>query len=149
MKTNILLLGLILCACACNKPESTTQTPVIKEPTSPLVGVWEMTDRYLYEKGQISDSMEVKDATKNVKIFTPTRYMWSGRALPDQKEYFGYGRYEWTDSTFTTYADYYSRAMVGHSKKTTMAYHIKDNIYTQIHSDSTGPYYAEKYRRIE
>lgn len=155
--TAFTLVTLFLLGTSCknehqDRAESSTSDIEKKEQLS-LVGTWELTSFYNYIDNEIADTIPLREGNKQMKIYTPTRVMWSKRIASEPVDWFGYGRYSHTDSTLTEVLDYGSITMneiIKQRKEFVFNLILDKDRFTQIELDDEGNIiYAENYIRIE
>lgn len=138
-------------SCQENKAEENQLVPEPKELT--LEGAWEMVGFYNYSNNVIIDSFNTQNGYKQVKMFTDNKVMWSKKMPSDSTDWFGYGSYEFRDSTLLEIMDYGSKIMnqvIAERKE--FKYHIilDENQFSQIEMDEEGNLvYSENYKRID
>jgi len=116
MKNIILLLCLFLSLYSC-KQETTQEEPLPYEETEVednmnLDGVWELVSFYNYEDNEVKDTIVNSEDTRQIKMFSSGKIVWTRRAPADKVDYFGYGSYVITDSTLTETLEFGSVAML-------------------------------------
>ncbi|GAA4818609.1 hypothetical protein [Litoribaculum gwangyangense] len=118
-----------------------------------LEGVWQMVGYYNYQDNEIIDSFMSSDNYKQIKIYTPTKVMWSRLNKLDSTDWFGYGDYKITDSTLTETIVYGSNSMnkaIERSNIFNFELILNDSTYNQIELDENGDrILSENYIRIE
>jgi len=146
MKQIITAIFILLFFNACNQENGPKESN-----KNSLKGVWEMVRVYYYENGKLTDTIEVPEYGKHMKIFHTTKYMWSNQPKSkDSLEWFAYGNYSKKGDTLFEHKEYASKAMKGHSNTSKWLLTIEKNRYTQIGLDNKGDlYYGEVYKRIE
>lgn len=144
---NVLLIAL-LCGGAITACQADTSSASHAE-TIDIRGVWDMTHRYFYEDGKLTETLIVKPENRQVKIYTQSKFMWSSKPR-DSKDWHAYGNYSIDGETLTETKDYAAQAMAAHSSKTVTRIEKTDTGFKQIFS---GPdnvvFYAETFTRIE
>lgn len=146
------LVALFLLSCKNDKMSNTAEAiEVIVKPS--LVGVWQMVGYYNYTDNKVSDSFMSSDIYKQIKIYSPTKVMWSRINKLDSTDWFGYGDYKTTDSTLVETINYGSNSMNKAIEKNNVfhfALELKEHTYNQIELDENGDrILAEKYNRVE
>lgn len=118
-----------------------------------LEGTWELTGFYNYKNNKIVDSFTKHDDFKQVKIYTPTKVMWSKKVPNDSTDWFGYGHYTLSDTTLTEMLYYGSKVMnqvIDEKIKFQYELILEKDKFTQIELDENGDrIYSENYIRIE
>ncbi|WP_052823403.1 hypothetical protein [Neotamlana sedimentorum] len=120
-----------------------------------LIGVWEMVGYYNYRNNKILDSFMSSDSYKQIKIYTPTKVMWSRLNKLDSTDYFGYGDYKTTDSTLHENLVFGSNVVNkfidgDHGHHFYFELELDKNKFSQIELDENGDrILAENYMRIE
>lgn len=153
MKKAIIITFSFLIFLSCQDSEN-KQTVINNENQKPsLIGAWELTGFYNYKNNVIIDSFTKSEDFKQVKIYSPTKVMWSKKVPNDTTDWFGYGSYAIDSTKLTEVLDYGSKVMNQVIKeKTKFEYELlleKDK-FTQIELDENGDrIYSEIYERIE
>lgn len=118
-----------------------------------LVGVWQMVGYYNYNDNKITDSFMSSDSYKQIKIYTPTKVMWSRLNKQDSTDWFGYGDYKVIDSTLSETIVYGSNSMNKAIEKNNVFNFeliLNKDTYHQIELDENGDrILSENYIRIE
>lgn len=118
-----------------------------------LEGTWELVGYYNYMDNKVTDSFKVSDGYRQIKMYTPTKVMWSRDVPKDSMEWYGYGEYKVTDSHLTEVLEYGSESMSNIiDEKGVFHFELKarKNSYSQIELDEEGNrVYSENYKRIE
>lgn len=154
MKTIITSLLILLVFVSC-KDQKDTNTTIAKTDINKhtLVGVWEMKGYYNYNNNKIVDSFLSSDQYRQIKIYTPTKIMWSRLNTLDSTDWFGYGDYKTTDSTLTETISYGSNSMnkvIKNSNTFNFELVLNENTFYQIELDENGDrILSENYKRIE
>lgn len=155
MKVNaILLLTLVLLASCKDKDMSETSLKN-NEKKLTLQGTWELISRYNYIDNEVSDSFNIAEGYRQVKMYTPTKVMWSKKVPADSTELFGYGSYEINENgdRLTEVLDYGSAMMsiiIEEEKEFIFELQLKENSFVQIELDDEGNrVISENYIRIE
>jgi len=146
------LAVLFLSSCKNNKhPKELKIKELIKEKT--IEGVWELVGFYNYKDNKIVDSFMSNDTYRQIKIYTPTKVMWSRLNGLDSTDWFGYGDYKTTDSTLTETIYYGSNSMnkaIEKSNKFNFELILNGTTYSQVYFNDEGDrVLAENYIRIE
>lgn len=148
-----ILCGIVFnCEKNSDKSTSTVLSENNKTRTS-IEGVWELTGYYNYIDNKVSDSFGTYDGLTQVKMYTPTKVMWSKNVPSDSSEWFGYGSYEVNDGELKEILDYGSQMMskiIEERKAFIYELVLEPNKFTQIELDEDGNrIYSENYKRIE
>jgi hypothetical protein len=120
-----------------------------------LEGTWELISRYNYVDNKVSDSFGLAEGYRQVKMYTPTKVMWSRKRPADSTEWFGYGSYEVnTDrDILMEVLDYGSVMMseiIEEEKEFIFELNLKENSFIQIELDDEGNrVISENYIRID
>lgn len=154
MRHHILLFLALFSLFSCkDKETATSELSSNKQLT--LIGTWELISRYNYVDNKITDSFGLSDGYRQVKMYSPTKVMWSRMRPADSSEWFGYGSYEINDSrdSLTEVLDYGSTMMskiIEEQKEFTFELLLKKNSFIQIELDDDGNrVISENYIRIE
>ncbi|WP_142786440.1 hypothetical protein [Changchengzhania lutea] len=154
MKTlfSCLLAAILLISCKNDKTPETSESAVIDKKPS-LEGVWQMVGYYNYMDNKITDSFMSSDTYKQIKIYTPTKVMWSRLNKQDSTDWFGYGNYKITDSTLRETIVYGSNSMnkaIEKNNEFKFELVVNENTFNQIELDENGDrILSENYIRIE
>lgn len=155
---NLLIISVFLClifaGCKDNKSadqnDSTENYPGEKLS---LEGVWELVSYYNYVNDQVSDTIYRSTNLKQIKMYTKSKVMWSKSLPSDSLEWFGYGSYEFSDSTLYEALDYGSKTMnkiLMDQTEFQFQLFLEKDKFTQIEIDADGNLiYGENYIRIE
>lgn len=118
-----------------------------------LNGAWELIGFYNYVDNKVSDSFRTNEGYRQVKIYTPTKVMWSKNVPSDSTEWFGYGTYRVNGDSLIEILDYGSKMMskiIQERKEFVYELDLDDNTFSQIEIDDQGNrIYSENYKRIE
>ena len=149
-----LCLGLLLIGCKSEpKEHSTTDLDATSDLEASIEGVWELTGYYNYSDNKVIDSFNINTGSRQVKMYSPTRVMWSKNVPSDSTEWFGYGTYTVKDGELTEILDYGSemmRRIIDEKKEFTYELLLDKDRFTQIEIDEDGNrIYSENYTRIE
>lgn len=148
----LILIGFLLLSCE-NKDNKTEENRTASEIRTPLEGAWELVGYYNYADNVVTDSFDTSEGYRQVKMYTPSRVMWSKSIPSDSSEWFGYGRYNLDGNQMVEVLDYGSEMMskiIQEKKEFKYELIIKDNYFSQIEMDENGnKIYAENYKRIE
>lgn len=148
-----ILIVFFLTSCKNDKMSDSKKVVENQEKKSTLVGVWQMVGYYNYHDNEIVDSFMSSDSYKQIKIYTPTKVMWSRLNKQDSTDWFGFGNYKITDSTLTETLVYGSNSMnktIEKNNEFNFELVINDNTFNQIELDENGDrILSENYVRIE
>lgn len=148
--TTTYLVALLFISCKNDKMPKDEEIS-IKKPN--IEGVWQMVGYYNYQDNEILDSFMSSDQYKQIKIYTPTKVMWSRLNKLDSTDWFGYGDYKITDSTLSETIFYGSNSMNKAIEKNNVFNFeliLKESSYNQIELDENGDrILSENYIRIE
>lgn len=142
LRISILLLGIVFVSCKNDARD--TQYPVTKhnEPNAKtLEGAWELTSFYNYVDNKIADSFNTREGYRQIKIYTPTKVMWSKQVPSDSTEWFGYGNYRIDDNHLIEVLEYGSKMMskiIQERKEFTYELHLEQGKFSQIEIDEDG-----------
>ncbi|MBT8267508.1 MAG: hypothetical protein KJP20_13260 [Bacteroidia bacterium] len=157
MKNYLIYCLIVLISIASCKNSSDSSEDMATAKTSKnaltLEGAWELVSFYNYVDNKVSDTIYRSDNLKQIKMYTKTKVMWSKSLPSDSLEWFGYGSYEYSDSTLYEALSYGSKTMNAilqdHTEFEFRLLLEKDR-FTQIEIDEDGnPIYGENYIRIE
>lgn len=144
------LVALLLLSCKNDKMQEKADI-VDKKPT--LEGAWQMVGYYNYHDNKIADSFMSSESYKQIKIYTPTKVMWSRLNRQDSTDWFGYGDYKITDSTLQEIIVYGSNSMnkaIEKNNEFNFELILKEDKFSQIELDEFGDrILAENYIRLE
>jgi len=155
MKINSLFLLAIIVLTSCKEKQTTDTSSMNNENHLNLVGTWELISRYNYIDNKVADSFGLGEGYRQVKIYTPTKVMWSRMRPADSSEWFGYGSYEINaaQDTLMEVLDYGSTMMskvIDEEKEFKFELQLKKNSFIQIELDDDGNrVISENYIRIE
>lgn len=150
---SILFLALILLS-SC-KEKGMVDKDLNHDNKLTLEGTWELISRYNYVDNKVSDSFGLAEGYRQVKMYTPTKVMWSRKRPADSTEWFGYGSYELNENKdrLTEVLDYGSIMMsqiIEEEKEFVFELDLKQNSFIQIEIDDDGNrVISENYIRIE
>lgn len=117
------------------------------------MGAWELVGYYNYVNNKVSDTFEVRNGYRQVKMFSPSRVIWAKKVPADSTEWFGYGTYCIKDGKLIEILDYGSIMMsriIQEKKEFVYELQIDGNTFSQINIDDQGNrYYSENYIRVE
>ena len=147
------LIALLFISCKNDKMSNNKYVLENSDSLPSLVGVWQMVGYYNYNDNKIVDSFMSSDSYKQIKIYTPTKVMWSRLNKQDSTDWFGFGEYKITDSTLTETLVYGSNSMkeaINRDNEFNFELVINDDTFNQIELDENGDrILAENYIRIE
>ena len=118
-----------------------------------LEGVWDLEHQYLYEEGQIQDTLQNLDGYRQVKMYSKGKVMWTRYNPADSNEWFGYGNYTIKDGILEERLEYASNSMM-EIIDTVQVFRFElekeRNRYSQISLDEDGNrYISENYKRVK
>ena len=154
---NLLLIICIAFIFSCNdNSKADTAEKKTSETASEnhtLEGAWKLVSYLNFgEDGRI-DTIPSSSTNKQIKMYSPTKVMWSRTRLSDSIDWFAYGDYNVKNGILTEVLDYGSKSMNEVIKeKTEFSFNlnISENEFSQVELDSAGhPILAENYIRIE
>ena len=152
MKNILFSIFIVVTLISCNNSQKNVEMPA-KEDKLSLEGTWEMMGYYNYKDNKVTDSFNRNAGYRQVKMYTPTKVMWSKKVPTDSTEWFGYGSYKFNDTSLIEVLDYGSNMMnLVISERMEFNYEliIEENKFTQIELDENGNrIYSENYVRIE
>jgi len=154
MKLQIVLFFALILLTSC-KDKGTVDGEINNDKKLSLIGTWELISRYNYVDNKITDSFGLSEGYRQVKMYSPTKVMWSRMRPADSSEWFGYGSYEVNAAkdTLTEILDYGSTMMskiIDEEKEFTFELQLKKNSFIQIELDDDGNrVISENYIRIE
>lgn len=155
MKTNMFFLLAVILLTSCKNKDAGDDSLVNNDKKLKLEGTWELISRYNYVDNKVSDSFGLDEGYRQVKMYTPTKVMWSRMRPADSTEWFGYGSYEINDTQdrLTEVLDYGSVMMsqiIEEEKEFVFELDLKKNSFIQIELDDEGNrVISENYIRIE
>ncbi len=139
-----LVAALMFMAASKNTPENSLKS---------LEGVWELQNQFLYEDGELLDTLVNLNGYRQIKIFTKNKVMWSRYNRVDTNQWFGYGSYKITDGYLEEKLEYGSQAMmqiVDTVQVFRFELEIGKKTYSQYTLDRNGVREsAENYVRVE
>lgn len=151
MKNLLIALMVIFTFSSCNNPKNNAETKVEEKLT--LEGTWELTSYYNYQENKISDSFDLSQGTRQVKMYTPTHVMWARKVPSDSTEFFGFGKYIITDTSLVETLDYGSAFMnqaIEENIEFPFELKLEKDRFMQIDVDEDGNrIFSENYIRIE
>ncbi|MCF7561667.1 hypothetical protein L3X39_13550 [Sabulilitoribacter multivorans] len=146
------LIALLLVSCKNDKALEKKDVSPEKEKHS-LVGVWKMVGYYNYQDNKVSDSFMSNERYQQIKIYSPSKVMWSRLNRIDSTDWFGYGDYKITDSTLVESLVYGSNTMkpaIETNNVFSFELILNGDTFSQISIDENGDrVLAENYIRIE
>ncbi len=150
----ILIATVVLLSCEKDtKKDSNTLISGTEETNVSLEGAWELTSFYNYIDNKVTDSFETTEGYRQVKLYTPTKVMWSKQVPSDSTEWFGYGNYRIEENNLIEVLDYGSEMMskiIQERKEFTYELTVEKDRFSQIEIDEQGNrIYSENYKRIE
>lgn len=154
MKINAIFLFFLIVLSSC-KDKEMSDNSLMNDKKLTLEGTWELISRYNYIDNKISDSFNIAEGYRQVKMYTPTKVMWSRMRPADSSEWFGYGSYEVNaaQDSLTEVLDYGSTMMskvIDEEKEFTFELQLKKNSFIQIELDDDGNrVISENYIRID
>lgn len=154
MKKVLFSLFIITTFLSCNNnAQKSVEVNNLTENKPTLEGTWEMMGYYNYKDNVVTDSFNRNAGYRQVKMYTPTKVMWSKKVPTDSTEWFGYGSYKFSDTSLTEILDYGSN-MMNQVIKENMEFKyellLEKDKFTQIELDEEGNrIYSENYVRIE
>lgn len=138
-----------------NEPDKNSQiiTTDNDETRTTLQGAWELISFYNYIDNMVTDSFQTIEGYRQVKMYTPSKVMWSKQVPSDSTEWFGYGNYRIEDNNLIEVLDYGSEMMtriIEERKEFIYELTLEKNKFSQIEIDENGNrIYSENYKRIE
>ena len=154
---NLLLIICIALIFSCkdnsNVDKIDNSTPETASEEYTLEGAWKLVSYLNFgEDGRI-DTIPSSNTNKQIKMYSPTKVMWSRTRISDSIDWFAYGDYNVKNGILTEVLDYGSKSMNKVIKdKTEFSFNlnISENEFSQVELDSAGhPILAENYIRIE
>lgn len=156
MKSPLITLLAIVLLISCKNEKDSNAYPVTQPEeteTQTLEGAWELVGFYNYVDNKVTDSFNTREGYRQVKLYTPSKVMWSKQVPSDSTEWFGYGNYKVEDGQLTEVLDYGSKMMskiIQERKEFVYELDLHGNNFSQIEIDADGNrIYSENYRRIE
>lgn len=150
----ILIATVVLLSCKNEtKKDSNILLTGTEDTNVSLEGAWELTSFYNYIDNKVIDSFQTQEGYRQVKLYTPTKVMWSKQVPSDSTEWFGYGNYKIEDNNLIEVLDYGSEMMtriIEERKEFIYELTLEKNKFSQIEIDENGNrIYSENYKRIE
>jgi len=146
-KVTFLILGLTLITILISA--STTD----QQEKNTLKGVWELQDQYMYKNNMVVDTIENYKNSRQVKMYTNNKVMWTRYNPKDSVEWFGYGNYIVKDGTLEERLEYGSFQMmkiIDTTKVFRFNLEMTKSTFSQIALDEQGnKYYSENYTRVD
>ena len=117
-----------------------------------IEGTWELEHFYFYENDEISDTVELAEGYRQVKMYYNGNIMWS-RTTGDSVGRFGYGTYTITDDQLIEvieYGDINMMRALDTLTQFTFELKLSEKNYSQISWDEGGNRtFSENYKRID
>lgn len=139
----VLLLGIVLIISWSTEKPPTMHT---------IEGTWELEHFFFYENDEVSDTVELDEGYRQVKIYSKGNIMWS-RTNIDSAGRFGYGTYFITENELTEVIEYGDIEMMrALDTLTQFSFELKltNMNYSQISLDEEGNRtFSENYKRID
>ena len=152
MKNILFILFIVITFVSCNNSQKNVET-LEKEDKLSLLGTWEMMGYYNYMDNKVTDSFNTDTGYRQVKMYTPSKVMWSKKVPTDSTEWFGYGSYKYNDTSLTEVLDYGSTMMnqvIQEQMEFSYELLLEKDKFTQIELDDEGNrIYSENYIRID
>ncbi len=156
MKTVLLLIfaSFLFFSCKNNSEPVPEKNDIeISNKIYSLEGAWEIVSYLNYRPDGSVDTIKSSNTTKQIKMYSATKVMWTRLRASDSLDWFGYGDYKFENGALTEILDFGSKPMnIAIKEKNEFVFDIiiSANAFTQIHKDGEGtPLYAENYKRIE
>ncbi len=156
MKSSFLTFCVIVLFVSCKNDKNNNAYPVTdpnNTKAKTLEGTWELVSFYNYVDNKVTDSFNTTEGYRQVKMYTPTKVMWSKEVPSDSTEWFGYGSYSIEDNHLKEILDYGSEMMskiIQERKEFVYELDLQNNKFSQIEIDEDGNrIYSENYIRIE
>lgn len=149
------VLLLLLFSCQSEPEKSTVMDKNSKDDMAnqSLEGAWELVGYYNYVDNKVTDSFDLNKGYKQVKMYTPTKVMWSKSVPLDSTEWFGYGSYDIDGDELVEILVYGSEMMtkiIQEKKKFKYELNLHENSFSQIEIDDDGNrIYSENYERVD
>ncbi len=151
-----IIFVLFIFSCNTDKTTSDSTETTLQESVqnkSPLEGTWELIGYYNFKDNEVIDSFQTSEGYRQVKMYTPTKVMWSKYTPADSSEWFGYGSYRINGKELVEILEYGSQRMseiIAEKKEFKHELMINGDMFSQIEIDEEGnKLYAENYKRIE
>ena len=154
MKNSLLIICLIILF-SCKENSNTSQENPINESNEEITtmeGAWKLVSYFNYRDDGTVDTILASNSNKQIKMYSPTKVMWSRTRISDSIDWFAYGDYTVKNGVLTEILDYGSKSMnevIKDQTEFTFNIDITENEFSQIELDSLGrQIYAENYIRI-
>ncbi|WP_455168814.1 hypothetical protein [Aegicerativicinus sediminis] len=156
-----LVLLLIFFSCNDNSTKNSTDpatsvsdsSGVAMQNQKSIQGTWELTSYYHYTDNVVSDTFGVRNGFRQIKMYTPTKIMWSRQVPKDSLQWFGYGHYKVVDGQLIENLEFGSEMMsemIKDNAEFRFELILGDNNFSQIEIDDEGNrLFSENYKRIE
>lgn len=145
------LLGLVLLIVLLVTVTATTSLKPNNMHT--IQGTWELQSFYNYDGQEISDTANLQEGYRQVKMYYDGKVMWSRTDPNDTIGRFGYGSYKITDTDLIEtieYGDYQMLMALDTLREFTFELILKDDTFSQISFDAEGNRtFSENYMRID
>ncbi|WP_297702783.1 hypothetical protein [uncultured Eudoraea sp.] len=145
------LLGLVLLIVLLVTVTATTSLKPNNMHT--IQGTWELQSFYNYDGQEISDTANLQEGYRQVKMYYNGKVMWSRTDPNDTIGRFGYGSYKITDTDLIEtieYGDYQMLMALDTLREFTFELILKDDTFSQISFDAEGNRtFSENYMRID
>jgi len=156
-KILVLSLALVFIASCKEQTEQTTKIVEVEETKTTnskgLNGTWELAGFYNYKDNVVVDSFDSASNSRQLKMYTDTKVMWSKHKPADSSEWFGYGTYSYKDNMLTEILDFGSAVMdqvIAEKKEFKFELQLHPDRFQQIELDEDGNrIYSENYVRVE
>ncbi|PVW14203.1 hypothetical protein [Marixanthomonas spongiae] len=126
---------------------------IIPEEKNTLKGVWELQDQYMYKNNMVVDTIKNFKNSRQVKMYSDSKVMWTRYNPKDSVEWFGYGNYIVKDGVLEErleYGSYQMMKIIDTTQVFRFNLEMEKNTFSQIALDEQGnKYYSENYIRIE
>lgn len=156
MKSLLTTCCVIILFISCKNDKNEDAYPITNSKDSKvksLVGTWELTSFHNYVDNKITETFEPVNGYRQVKMYSPSKVMWSKHVPSDSTEWFGYGSYKIEDNHLKEILDYGSLMMskiIQEKKEFVYELDLQSNTFSQIEIDEDGNrIYSENYKRIE
>lgn len=117
-----------------------------------IEGTWELQHFYFYENDEVSDTVELAEGYRQVKMYYNGNIMWS-RTNVDSAGRFGYGKYRITESELIEnieYGDINMMRALDTLTQFSFELQLTNETYSQITIDGNGNReFSENYKRID
>ncbi len=125
-----------------------------KPPTMhTMEGTWELQSFYNYDGQAVTDTLNLPEGYRQVKMYYNGKIMWSRTDPNDTVGRFGYGSYKITNEDLIEtieFGDYQMMQALDTLREFTFELVLKDETYIQISVDEDGNRtFSENYKRIE